>query len=507
MSAFSTREVNPLDLILDTKNPRFIIPKEYATEKDIIKYLLNEENIEELCKGLNAVGTILPGERIVICDEDNKQVVLEGNRRICCCKLLLDRKLIPEGYKIPIITKETFENIKKISVDVVATRKIAMKYLAARHISGVDKWSTLAKMNYVNREFEVGRSVSEIREMSSLTNASINSFLRKGNLLRIGIENGKWSESEKEILALDKLKPDPYFRVLGVKGTRDLQIRYDDKFIPHSDYIVDKDLYDILTILVKGAFIDKAYNTRTDYFSEKVQNLIMPILGKYKISDYESVDNSNVTKESKNDENVTSSEPNPLSVQNGNEEHSSGASYKNDHSQGNEQGEKTHHDEVVKPSKNLPLFATLLCRVDNTKQEYRGLISICDEIVRFSTHQGSKNFPISAVLLTRCLIENTFVCYAKKFGKWDQLVKDARGPEKVKLGKIISCFVGNKNKIFDDATVRDHFEDLFGNKFGPVNKMNWVVHQLEAYKMPITELQNIIDEGLLKVIQYMIDQL
>lgn len=97
---FSKAIVHTLDLFLDYKNPRFKLPQDPASPQDqIIKYLLRHEDALVLAKGLAKIETLLPGERIVVCKEDNKYIVLEGNRRVCICKLFLDRSLIPTEFQ------------------------------------------------------------------------------------------------------------------------------------------------------------------------------------------------------------------------------------------------------------------------------------------------------------------------------------------------------------------------------------------------------------------------
>lgn len=50
----------------------------------------------ELANRINEVGELHGSEIITCIRKGNKYVVLEGNRRICACKLLLDRSIIPE---------------------------------------------------------------------------------------------------------------------------------------------------------------------------------------------------------------------------------------------------------------------------------------------------------------------------------------------------------------------------------------------------------------------------
>ena len=74
--------ISPLDLLLDTENPRFVILQS-REQADIRKYLVTYEDVCQLATDINTYGRLLPGERIVALHEDDKYVVVEGNRRTC----------------------------------------------------------------------------------------------------------------------------------------------------------------------------------------------------------------------------------------------------------------------------------------------------------------------------------------------------------------------------------------------------------------------------------------
>lgn len=74
--------ISPLDLKLDTSNPRFLNVQ--LTEADAIKYLLKWGKIIELARSICDSGGLYIGERIVAVDNhDGTFTVVEGNRRTC----------------------------------------------------------------------------------------------------------------------------------------------------------------------------------------------------------------------------------------------------------------------------------------------------------------------------------------------------------------------------------------------------------------------------------------
>lgn len=99
---YEYKEVAVQELLLDEENPRFassILVKESTnkiTQEMIIEHLLRYSDVIKLAQRINEVGELHGSEIITCTKKGDKFVVLEGNRRTCACKLLLDRKLIPE---------------------------------------------------------------------------------------------------------------------------------------------------------------------------------------------------------------------------------------------------------------------------------------------------------------------------------------------------------------------------------------------------------------------------
>ena len=153
--------------------PRFassILVQESASQigQDIIvEYLLRYSNVIELASRINDVRELHGSEIITCIQKGSKYVVLEGNRRTCACKLLLDRTLIPEQYKskIKFITERTKANITKVMVTIYPDRESVQPYLSDRHITGVKKWSALEKNNYYMNLFYQYKDVEEVKNI------------------------------------------------------------------------------------------------------------------------------------------------------------------------------------------------------------------------------------------------------------------------------------------------------------------------------------------------------
>lgn len=157
-------KLTPLDISLDRLNPRINI-LESDTETDIARKLIKYEDILDLAKKIARTG-LLRGERPIVVKEYGQYVVLEGNRRICACKLLLSPELIPSEYRKAFPTlaiSDDVDRIKQIEVDVSPDRKTAEPILTLRHTEyGIRRWKPVARMRRVKRLLDEGFEVEEV---------------------------------------------------------------------------------------------------------------------------------------------------------------------------------------------------------------------------------------------------------------------------------------------------------------------------------------------------------
>lgn len=164
-----------LDLHLDSQNPRFFDGKKIRSEPEIIKYLLEYEEIIPLANEINDYGGLLLGERLICTIENGNYVVLEGNRRCTACKLLLDPKLIPPEFKskFPHINEETRNMIEEIEIDIIDSRDEAAYVLSKRHVDGPRKWGAFEKKRFHVFHYERTKSLKLVGSLSSFSEQTI----------------------------------------------------------------------------------------------------------------------------------------------------------------------------------------------------------------------------------------------------------------------------------------------------------------------------------------------
>lgn len=144
-SSWETRLLSIDRLKLDIRNPRF----SYQSTKEmnqtaIIKYLIERHATYELAKSIAANGYLL-GEEPIVCKEGEFYIVLEGNRRVAACKILLN----PEKYLSTQKAKELLIHgsiDRKIKCYIAPTRRDADFLIFNKHTgTPLEKWDKISQ--------------------------------------------------------------------------------------------------------------------------------------------------------------------------------------------------------------------------------------------------------------------------------------------------------------------------------------------------------------------------
>ncbi len=265
--------ISPLDLVLDTENPRFVILSS-REQADIRKYLVTYEDVCQLATDINSYGSLLPGERIVTLLEDDKYVVIEGNRRTCSLQMLLNRELIPDGFahRIPHASADIITNCNTIEVDVLPNRDSALELMTKRHIEGVKEWKPLAKKQFFAASYKngQGQSVCNLSRITGVREGEIKEYIRDYKFFYSAYEKycATHPDFNREIVVL---KTDPFWRIFKAKfefpvGTKIspkdfLRLSYDATFNTTSS--LPANLFEQITQLVfEKAIVEETVTTR-----------------------------------------------------------------------------------------------------------------------------------------------------------------------------------------------------------------------------------------------------
>lgn len=179
-SSWGSRLLSIEHLKLDVKNPRFSYQStKEMNQTEIIKYLIENHAVYELAKAIAANGYLL-NEEPIACKEGDYYIILEGNRRVAACKILLQ----PYKYLSPLRAKELskYERINdKIRCYIAPTRRDADALIYNKHTGiPLQKWDKVSQDAFlVNLLQSEKSSVEEVANKLSVSASEIRKALRR----------------------------------------------------------------------------------------------------------------------------------------------------------------------------------------------------------------------------------------------------------------------------------------------------------------------------------------
>jgi len=140
------------ELHFDPENPRFYRLNDSSSVESIIGKMLDDEGVQDLMLSIGQKG-YFEGEPLLITkDDDDKWIVVEGNRRLAATKLLNQEILPPKrrSKSVQSILEEVLETAPtKLPCIVYPARSDVLRYLGYRHITGIKQWDSLSKAKYL----------------------------------------------------------------------------------------------------------------------------------------------------------------------------------------------------------------------------------------------------------------------------------------------------------------------------------------------------------------------
>lgn len=211
---WKTQSFDPKKLQLDPQNPRIEVEKKASPEQIRLK-LLELEDVLDLARGIERNKGLFYGERIIVVEEGGKTVVLEGNRRVTACQMLLSPALVPKDFKsrFPKASEQTKNSIRLVAADVSPSRAAAEPILTKRHTEQSTKpWSPVAKMRRAVRLLD-SHSDEEVAQLLGTSVGQVRKLIRPYRLLKLALGLTVWTSEERRALEDEKLKITPYTRL------------------------------------------------------------------------------------------------------------------------------------------------------------------------------------------------------------------------------------------------------------------------------------------------------
>ncbi len=154
VSAKSVAHTSVELLDFDSLNPRLPNYLNKGDDCEVIEWMLKEANIVELMGSIGEQG-YFDGEPLIVVPSKTKAKhfeVVEGNRRLTAVKLLLNPELaLTRKAAVLDAAKTAGHKPTELPVLIFNNRDEVLRYLAYRHITGIEPWNPLQKARYLKQ--------------------------------------------------------------------------------------------------------------------------------------------------------------------------------------------------------------------------------------------------------------------------------------------------------------------------------------------------------------------
>ncbi len=192
-------DYNVQDVFLDSKNIR--IPITLKNQNALIQDLFMNEDAFEIAKSIMRYG-LFPDEFPIVTKENNKIVVIEGNRRLAALKALNTPEIVPAFQTRLSAIKSG--NFSKIKVVMAPSREDATILIANKHTINLRKsWKPLRQAYFYKSQMDNGRTIDQL--ISDFPEHDIIKFIRMLDMHKLA-KSIKYSNEEIESTIHDERK-------------------------------------------------------------------------------------------------------------------------------------------------------------------------------------------------------------------------------------------------------------------------------------------------------------
>lgn len=521
--------ISPLDLYLDESNPRFVILTS-RSQADIRKYLITYEDVCQLVRSINEYGGLLPGERIVVLKEDDRYVVIEGNRRTCSLQLLLSRDLIPDGFghRIPSTTQKLIDQCSMIEVDVLDSRDAALELMSKRHIEGVMEWKPLAKKQFFAANYKDGngQSIHALSQITGIKESDIKNDIREYKLFHSAYEKyaANHPDFKREIVGL---KTDPFWRIFKAKfplpdghqasPKEFLKISYDETFNTISG--LPSTLFDQITQLVfEQAIVQERITTRHVLSDvEGIKPLLQAVIDAARREPSPQTENNDRPTEGPTP-NDPPAQPSPSPANTVPDSPQPGTQPPQSQSAPGPQASNppnAHQPGGPHPNGPAPrtFFETLNWqRLNSSNRNHQGLLIVVDELSKLSTRncdrqKAYKVFPNATGMILRTVYEQALRLRLNQVGLWGAYFQYLQQNQSAPSLSSMEVFIqqgNNMNVVFTDHNIVRAFNRVI--HAGHREFLNATIHQPGIISLTPHSLESIAAEGMYALIQWILDE-
>ncbi len=174
---WKSKQISVASLHLDTKNPRLGVASRGASPRDLIQRLFSHDKALEVAQSI-ALRGFFPNEPLLAVQEENKFVVVEGNRRLAALKALREPGLLEGSLERQVERLarriSNIDAIAKVSVIVAPDRRSTDRQVAGKHVgTPVLPWQAENRASFILEKIAEGYDNQELLDELGFSAADI----------------------------------------------------------------------------------------------------------------------------------------------------------------------------------------------------------------------------------------------------------------------------------------------------------------------------------------------
>jgi hypothetical protein len=172
-----TKKISITSLHLDSKNPRLGRETLSRAPREIIQYLFDNDKAIEVAESIATRG-FFPNEPLLAVKEDDKYIVIEGNRRLAALKALHEPGLVEGsfGRRVARLSRKVLDlpSISTVPVTIAPNRRATDSQIVGRHVgTPVLAWKAENRASFILEKLEEGYDNDELRDELNFSETDI----------------------------------------------------------------------------------------------------------------------------------------------------------------------------------------------------------------------------------------------------------------------------------------------------------------------------------------------
>jgi hypothetical protein len=210
--------------MLDPQNPRIPPSPKSLTQVELLIELAIHDDVHELARNIAANG-FFPSEPLVAIKEHSGLFVVEGNRRLAACKLLMAPDLAPEGLRSKFKSLSAmFEQnaLRKLPILIAPSREATIPLIIARHTATqISKWQPAMQAHFYYTLVGHGLPIEDVAAKFHLPAGEIKDALVSHNLYTMACRLDLPDQTAEIVRDPRKFKLTNLTRIFQVPAARD----------------------------------------------------------------------------------------------------------------------------------------------------------------------------------------------------------------------------------------------------------------------------------------------